>query len=68
MRHVTLTAFLAAALGVGAGASPALATPFEPGTIPDQVQAVGHLDADALRKTQVFTALGGQGAIDAGLD
>jgi hypothetical protein len=67
MRHVTFSALLAvAALGAGGGA--ALATPFEPGMIPDQVQAVGHLDVDALRRTQLFTAAGGQAAIDAALD
>jgi len=67
MRHVTLSALLAVA-GLGAGGRLALATPFEPGTIPEQAQAVGHLDVDALRRTQVFTAAGGQAAIDAALD
>jgi hypothetical protein len=65
MRHVTLTAFLAFATW---GAQVASATPFEPGTIPDQVQAVGHLNVDALRKTQVFAAAGGQAALDSALD
>src|SRR5262245_8471772 len=41
----------------------AAAAPFEPRTIPDQIQVVGHLDIDALRSTQLFTALGGQAAI-----
>jgi hypothetical protein len=67
MRHVTFSALLAV-VGLGAGGQLALATPFEPGTIPDQVQAVGHLDVDALRRTQVFAAAGGQAAIDAALD
>lgn len=65
MRHVTLTVLLAV---VTAGGGPAFATPFEPRLIPDQVEAVGHLDVDALRKTQVFAAAGGQAAIDAALD
>lgn len=64
MRHVTLLVFLAIA-GVGPRAH---ATPFEPATVPDQVEAVGHLDVDALRKTQVFAAVGGQKAIDAAID
>src|SRR5215468_12746624 len=67
MRHVTFSALLAV-VGLGAGGRLALATPFEPRTIPDQVQAVGHLDVDALRKTQIFAAVGGQAAIDAALD
>ena len=70
MRHVTFSALLAVvSLGtLGAGGRLALATPFEPATIPEQVQAVGHLDVDALRRTQVFSAAGGQAAIDAALD
>jgi hypothetical protein len=36
--------------------------------MPDQVQAVGHLDVDALRRTQLFAAAGGQAAIDAALE
>ena len=56
---------LAGVTGVSREAS---ASPFEPGTIPDQVEAVGHLDADALRKTQIFAAVGGQTAIDDALD
>lgn len=65
MRHVTLLLALAI---TGLGSRLASATPFEPSTVPDQIQAVGHLDADALRKTQVFAAAGGQAAIDAALD
>jgi len=67
MRHLTLAAFLA--LGtIGVPGGHAFAAPFEPKIIPDSVQAVGHLDVDALRKTQIFTAAGGQAAIDAALD
>lgn len=65
MRHVTLTVLLAV---VTAGGGPGFAAPFEPKLIPDQVEAVGHLDVDALRKTQVFAAAGGQAAIDAALE
>jgi hypothetical protein len=68
MRHVTFTVFLALAIWGAAGGSSAFATPFEPATIPDQVQATGHLDVDALKKTQVFAAVGGQAAIDTALD
>src|ERR1043166_3358909 len=57
MRHVTLSVLFAVATTTVGGA--AYATPFEPATIPDQVQAVGHLDVDALRKTQIFNAVGG---------
>jgi hypothetical protein len=64
MRHL-ISAFI---LVAGFGTSRAFATPFEPSTIPDQAGAVGHLDMDALRKTQVFTALSGQATIDAALD
>jgi hypothetical protein len=67
MRHVTFTLLLALAVA-GIGPRSASATPFEPKTIPEQVLAVGHLDVDALRKTQVFAAAGGQVAIDAALD
>ena len=49
-------------------AAPAHATPFEPATVPEQVEAVGHLDVDALRKTQVFAVLGGQKAIDQAIE
>ena len=67
MRHVTLSALFAVAT-LAAGGRAALATPFEPAKIPDQVQAVAHLDVDALRRTQLFTAAGGQAALDAALD
>jgi hypothetical protein len=67
MRHVTLSALFAVAT-LGAGGRAALATPFEPAMIPEQVQAVGHLDVDALRRTQLFAAAGGQAALDAALD
>src|ERR1041384_5339539 len=66
MRHVTISVLFAVATTTVGGA--AFATPFEPATIPDQVQAVGHLDVDALRKTQIFGAAGGQAALDAALD
>lgn len=65
MRHVTLTVVLAFATG---GSRLASATPFEPATVPDSVQAIGHVDVDALRKTQIFATVGGQAAIDAALD
>jgi hypothetical protein len=67
MRYVTLAVFFILASGGFAGGL-AFGAPFEPATIPDQVQAVGHLDVDALRKTQLFTEAGGQAAIDAALD
>jgi hypothetical protein len=67
MRHVTLSVLLVVAT-LGAAGRAALATPFEPKMIPEQVQAVGHLDVDALRRTQLFAAAGGQAAIDAALD
>src|SRR3954469_21963245 len=67
MRHVMPALVFALAGFVGASRG-AYATPFEPGTIPDQIEAVGHLDADALRKTQLFNALGGQAALDDHLD
>lgn len=50
------------------GAKTAAATPFEPRTIPEQVDGIGHVDVDALRRTQLFGALGGQTALDAMLD
>jgi hypothetical protein len=59
MRHLTLTGVLAAAV-VTCAVSAAHATPFAPATVPDQVQAVGHVDVDALRQTQLYTALGGE--------
>jgi hypothetical protein len=67
MRKVTFTVLLAV-VTASVGGGLAFATPFEPGSVPDQVQAVGHLDVDALRKTQIFAAVGGQAAIDAALD
>ena len=67
MRHVTFSMLFAVA-ALAAGTRAALATPFEPAKIPDQVQAVAHLDVDALRRTQLFTAAGGQAALDAALD
>jgi hypothetical protein len=66
MRQVAVVVFIAAAGGLWGGE--AFATPFEPATIPGQALAVGHLDVDALRRTQVFQAAGGQAAIDAALD
>jgi hypothetical protein len=59
MRHLCL-ALVLTALPVGA----AQATPFEPASIPQQVEAAGHVDVDALRTTQLFAAFGGQAAID----
>jgi hypothetical protein len=67
MRHVPFTALLVVAT-LGVGGELAFATPFEPKMIPEQVQAVGHLDVDALRRTQLFAAAGGQAAIDAALE
>jgi hypothetical protein len=46
----------------------ALATPFEPGVVPEHVDVIGHLDVDALRRTQLFAAVGGQAALDEALD
>jgi hypothetical protein len=73
MRHVTsavVVPFVAVVTLVagGLGGGRAFATPFEPRTVPDKVEVVGHLDVDALRKTQIFAAVGGQAAIDAALD
>jgi hypothetical protein len=67
MRHVPLAVFIALVIS-GFGGGPASAAPFEPAMIPEKVEAVGHLDVDALRKTQLFAAAGGQSAIDAALD
>jgi len=64
MRHVSLVILVL----VGSLGGRAVAAPFEPATVPDQVDAVGHLDADALRKTQLFAGVGGQGAIDAAFE
>jgi len=61
MHHVSIAIALAT-LSIGGLAQ---ATPFEPATIPQQAEAAGHLDADALRATQLFAALGGQTAFDA---
>src|SRR5690349_6136895 len=65
MRHVMFVVLFGVATTLGGRA---FATPFDPGVIPDQVQAVGHLDVDALRKTQVFAAAGGQAHLDTALD
>jgi hypothetical protein len=65
MRQVTIIVLFILATGFGGRA---FGAPFEPATVPDQVQAVGHLDVDALRKTQLFTELGGQAALDNALD
>ena len=46
------------------GSSQAFATPFEPSTVPAHVEAIGHLDVDALRHTQIFALLGGDKAIE----
>lgn len=67
MRHLPLAVLIALATN-GFGGGHAIAAPFDPGTVPDQAEAVGHLDVDALRKTQIFAAVGGQTAIDAALD
>lgn len=67
MRHVTFTAVFAAAVLAG-GSGAAHATPFVPATVPEQVQAVGHLDVDALRQTQLFTAVGGETTIVGSLE
>ena len=67
MRHVSLALAAVVALAGGLGGQ-AFATPFEPARVPDQVAAVGHLDVDALRRTQIFASVGGQAAIDAALD
>lgn len=70
MRHVPLAVaiFVTTVLGAGLGAGKAWSAPFEPATIPEAVGVVGHLDVDALRGTQLFTAVGGQAAVDAALD
>lgn len=66
MRNVSLAIATLATMALGAG--PVLAAPFEPATIPDTVDVVGHLDVDAVRGTQLFAAIGGQAAIDAAID
>jgi hypothetical protein len=67
MRHVTLNGLVAVAIACGVSAT-AHATPFQPATVPDQVQAVGHLDVDALRNTQLFAAAGGESTIVGNID
>jgi len=64
MHHVSIAIALAT-LSIGGLAQ---ATPFEPATIPQQAEAAGHLDADALRTTQLFAAMGGQSAFDSSID
>lgn len=64
--HSPALAIVVALSALGAGT--AAATPFEARTIPDQVDAIGHVDVDALRRTQLFGALGGQAALDAVID
>lgn len=66
MRHASFALVFALAASLGAGR--AHASPFEPATVPDQVEAVGHLDVDALRRTQLFAAVGGQAALDGAMD
>jgi hypothetical protein len=66
MRHVSFVVAFALVAWFGMGR--AFASPFEPATVPDQVEAVGHLDVDALRKTQLFAAVGGQAALDSAMD
>jgi hypothetical protein len=63
MHHVSIAIALAT-LSIGGLAQ---ATPFEPATIPQHAEAAGHLDADALRTTQLFAALGGQSAFDSSI-
>jgi hypothetical protein len=65
MRH-TILALAIATAGLGGGR--ALATPLEPATVPASATVVGHLDVDALRQTQLFTAAGGQAAIDRAIE
>lgn len=67
MRQVSVAVFVVVFV-TGFWGGRAFGTPFEPATVPEQVGVIGHLDVDALRKTQVFDALGGQAAIDAVLD
>lgn len=64
MRLISL-AFVTAVVAV---AAPAAAAPFEPRTVPEEADAIGHVDVEALRRTQLFNALGGQTALDALLD
>jgi hypothetical protein len=67
MRHVTLHGVLAVAIACAVGTT-AHATPFQPATVPDQVQAVGHVDVDALRNTQLFAAIGGEAHLEGKFD
>ncbi|HEY4240496.1 MAG TPA: hypothetical protein VGM88_11810 [Kofleriaceae bacterium] len=56
MRHLILPfAF------VGILAVPAVAAPFEPATIPDTALAVGHVDIDLARKTNLYAAVDAAG-------
>jgi hypothetical protein len=66
MRQVTAFTIVAVLSGFWGGR--VFATPFEPATVPEHVDVIGHLDVDALRRTQLFAALGGQAAIDKVLD
>jgi hypothetical protein len=68
MRHVALASLALAAGLAGLAGGRASAAPFDPALVPDQVEAAGHLDVDALRRTQIFTAFGGDLAIDAALE
>jgi hypothetical protein len=61
MRHVTFYVFFILASGFG---DLAFGAPFDPALVPEQVQVVGHLDVDALRRTQLYAELGGDAAID----
>lgn len=65
MRNTSLAvATLAVALATGRAA----AAPFDPATIPETADVVGHLDVDLVRRTQLFTAIGGQAAVDVAVD
>lgn len=69
MRSILLASSLAVATTVSVlGGGTAAASPFEARTIPEQVDGLGHVDVDALRKTQLFGALGGQAALDTMID
>lgn len=61
MRQLSLAA---AAVSIALAGGVAAAAPFEARLIPEQAQGVAHLDVEALRRTQLFAAVGGQGAID----
>jgi hypothetical protein len=62
MRQVTAVMLVAVFSSFWGGR--ALATPFEPGTVPEHAEVIGHLDVDALRRTQLFSGVGGQAALD----